>query len=311
MARRSAELAGRRIAVVGAASPAGARLKSALADRGVDGSRVALYGVVSDVAVLSEYDGEARLVQPVGELDAQACAAVFVCEPGHDGGPLARAAATGTVVVDLSGSIEGAKQVAHPIAVALVAILAPLHAAGTIRRASIVVLRPAADFGEPGLEELREQTVRLLRFEKTPTEVFGRQLAFNVVPEHLLPEEEAQASPRIVAECRAALGDPDLPFDLTTALVPIFLGHAVSLHVELERGGVDEARSAIERAPGVTLASGADAGCTMDVVEEEGISIAALEATGRRSVRIWAIVADAGRQAASRAIEVADAAGIL
>ena len=62
---------------------------------------------------------------------------------------------------------------------------------------------------------------------------------------------------------------------------------------------------------GVTLASGADAGCTMDVVEEEGISIAALEATGRRSVRIWAIVADAGRQAASRAIEVADAAGIL
>src|SRR5262245_56360911 len=113
MARRSVEPAGRRIAVIGAASPAGTRLKSALADRGVDGSRVALYGAVSDVAVLSEYDGEARLVQPVGELDPESCAAVFVCEPGHEVAPLARAAANGTVVVDLSGSIEGAKPVAH------------------------------------------------------------------------------------------------------------------------------------------------------------------------------------------------------
>ena len=82
MARRSVSPAERRIAVVGAASPAGAHLRAALADRGIDGSRVALYGVASDVAVLSEYDGEARLVQPVGELDADACDAVFVCEPG-------------------------------------------------------------------------------------------------------------------------------------------------------------------------------------------------------------------------------------
>ena len=311
MARRSVEPAGRRIAVVGAASPAGALLKSALADRGVDGSRVTLYGAVSEVAVLSEYDGEARLVQPVGELDPEACAAVFVCEPGHDGGPWNRAAAAGTLVVDLSGSIEGAKAVAHPISVALVAILAPLHAAATIRRGSIVVFRPAGDFGEPGLEELKEQTVRLLRFEKTPTEVFGRQLAFNVVPEHLLPEDEADASPRIVAECRAALGDSDLPLDLTTALVPIFLGHAVSLHVELERGGLDEVRRAIEGAAGLTLAAGSEAGCTMDAVEDDGITIAALRPSGPRSVQIWAIVADAGRQAASRAIEVADAAGVL
>jgi aspartate-semialdehyde dehydrogenase len=312
MARRSAEPVGqRRIAVVGAASPAGTRLKTALADRGVDGARVVLYGAASKVAVLSEYDGEARLVQPVGDLDPKACAAVFVCEPGHDGGPFTRAAAGGTLVVDLSGSIEGAKPVAHPISVALAAILMPLHAAAVIRRASAVVLRPAADFGEQGLEELREQTVHLLRFEKTPTEVFGRQLAFNVVPDHLLPEEEAGAADRIVAECREALGDQRLPLDVTTALVPIFLGHAVSLSVELERGGLDEARASLEGAAGLTLAEGGEAGCTMDALEDDGISIAALSATGPRSIRIWAVVADAGRAAASRAVEVADAAGVL
>jgi aspartate-semialdehyde dehydrogenase len=210
MARPSAETALRRIAVLGAASPGGARIRAALADRGVPGARVALYGVASEVAVLSEYDGEARLVQPVGELDAHSCAAVFVCEPGHDPEPLSRAAASGTVVVDLSGSVAGATTVAHPIAGALAAILAPFSTALGLRRASAFVLRPAADFGEAGMEELREQTVRLLRFEKTPSEVFGRQLAFNVIPDPLLPDDESSSTSRIVADTKRILGRGDV-----------------------------------------------------------------------------------------------------
>jgi len=311
MVRRSTDTALRRVAIVGAASPAGARLRSALADRGVEGERVALYGVASEIAVLSEYDGEARLVQPVGELDAEACAVVFVCEPGHDPAPLSRAAASGTVVVDLSGGIAGATEVAHPIAYALAAILAPLSAATGLSRVSAVVLRPASDFGEAGMEELREQTVHLLRFEKTPTEVFGRQLAFNIIPDPLLPAEESGSAGRIVADTRRLLGASDLPFAVTTALVPIFLGHAVCLHVDLERGSAAAAAEALAAAPGLTLAGREDAGCTMDVVEDEGIVVTAPEAVGGSTVRIWAVVADAGRAAAFRAVEAADATGAL
>jgi len=42
-------------------------------------------------------------------------------------------------------------------------------------------------------------SVHLLRFEPTPTDVFGRQLAFNVLPEHLFPsgEEAAGAESRV------------------------------------------------------------------------------------------------------------------
>ncbi|HJQ99931.1 MAG TPA: Asd/ArgC dimerization domain-containing protein, partial [Candidatus Polarisedimenticolaceae bacterium] len=305
MARRSAEKATGKIAVLGAASPAGARLRAALADRGVEGARVALYGAFSEVAVLSEYDGEARLVQPVGELDPASCAVVFVCEGGHDPAPLSRAASAGTVVVDLSASVRGATEVPHPIAGALAAILAPLEAALGLSRVSAVVLRPAADFGEPGMEELREQTVRLLRFEKTPTDVFGRQLAFNVVPDPLLPDEEAEGAGRIVSDTKTQLSRPDLPLTVTTALVPIFLGHAVSLHVDLDRGSAADASEALSSAPGVTVAGREDAGCTMDVVEDEGIVVTAPEDAGAGSIKIWAVVADAGRTAASRAVDAA------
>jgi aspartate-semialdehyde dehydrogenase len=311
MARPSADTALRRIAVLGAASPGGARIRAALADRGVPGSRVALYGVASEVAVLSEYDGEARLVQPVGELDALSCAAVFVCEPGHDPEPLSRAAASGTLVVDLSGSVAGATTVAHPIAGALAKILAPLSTALGLRQASAFVLRPAADFGEAGMEELREQTVKLLRFEKTPSDVFGRQLAFNVVPDPLLPGDESTSTPRIVADTRRLLGRDDLPVAVTTALVPIFLGHAVALHVALSRGGALEAEETLAAVPGLTVAGRDDAGCTMDVVDDEGIVVTAPEDVGPGTIRIWAVVADAGRAAASSAVEAADAAGVL
>jgi aspartate-semialdehyde dehydrogenase len=311
MVRRSADATGGRIAVVGAASPAGARVKSALADRGVEGTRVGLYGVFSDIAVLSEYDGEARLVQPVGELDAEGCAAVFVCETGHDPAPFSRAAASGTLVVDFSGTVGGATVVPHPLAVALGALLAPLEAALGVTRASAVVLRPAGEFGEQGLDELREQTVRLLRFEKTPTQVFGRQLAFNVVPDYLLPGEEAESSARIAADLRTLLARPGLPVHVTTALVPIFLGHGVSLHVDLARGGASEAEAALADAPGLLMQTGGEAGSTMDVVEDEGTVVALVEDAEPGTIRIWAVIADAGRTAAFRAIEAAEAAGVL
>src|SRR5258706_16426541 len=116
MPRRIADHASGRIAVLGAASPAGAHLKAALADRGIPGGRVALYGHQREVAVLSEYDGEARLVQAADELDSEGCAAVFVCEVGHEGERLVHAADAGTLIVDMSGSVEGTVLAGTPAA---------------------------------------------------------------------------------------------------------------------------------------------------------------------------------------------------
>ena len=52
-----------RLALVGAETPEGARIRQALADRGIPGERVNLFGRTAGEAVLSEYAGEARLIQ--------------------------------------------------------------------------------------------------------------------------------------------------------------------------------------------------------------------------------------------------------
>jgi aspartate-semialdehyde dehydrogenase len=314
-----------RIAVLGAASPEGAHLKTALANRNVPGERVVLYGHGRDVAVISEYDGEARLVQPAVDLDAGQYGSVFVCERGHDAGALVAASSAGTFVVDLTGTIPGARlagtpqygaaarvvSIPHPLSLALEALLGALHRALGLSFASAFILRPASDFGQPGLEELREQTVRLLRFESAPTDVFGRQLAFSVIPEHLFQSGEDDCGARIGAECRALLGAPALRIAVSTALTPTFLGHAIALHAELDRGAAEDARQALAGVPGVVLASDPEVGTNLDAPEEPGLVVARVEDAGPGVVRLWVLASEPGAVAAVRAIDVASSAGVL
>jgi len=325
MAPPIADPAGGRIAVLGAASPAGAHVKAALADRGIPGGRVALFGLQREVAVLSEYDGEARLVQAAAELDAATYGAIFVCELGHDVAGLTQAAVSGTLVVDMTGTIPGAVlkgasgdstearlvAVPHAVTLLLAGLLAPIQRAIGVTRVSAFVLRPASDFGEGGLEELREQTVHLLRFEPTPTEVFGRQLAFNVLPEHLFPLGEDAAATRVIRETRAILGTPDLPIALSQVLVPVFFGHAIAVHVDLVHLGCSEALAAWREAADVEVSADQDTGATLDAPEGSGILVSRIDAIAGSTLRVWALGSEAGAAAAARAIAAGVDAGIL
>jgi aspartate-semialdehyde dehydrogenase len=325
MAHPIADRAAGKVAVLGAASPAGAHLKAALADRGIPGERVSLFGLQREIAVISEYDGEARLVQTVDDLEAASFVAVFVCEAGHDVASLVHAAASGTLVVDMTGAIPGAvltptshppKEVGlvavpHPVTTLLVSLLEPLQQALGLARVSAHVLRPASDFGEAGLEELREQTVHLLRFEPTPTAIFGRQLAFNVLPEYLFPAGEEFSTARIVRESRDLLRTPDLPFALSQSLVPLFFGHAIAAHVDLANSGRAEALEAWKAAPDVAIAEDPDTGATLDAPEASGLLIARVDAMDDATLRVWALGSEAGATAAARAVAVGVAAGVL
>jgi aspartate-semialdehyde dehydrogenase len=316
MARRFAEPR-ERLAVLGATSPVGGHLKAALVARGVPSDKVELYGHGGDIAILSEYDGEARLVQPALELDASRYGAVFVCEAGHDAGALTAAARGGTVVVDLSGTLpigDGADgrlaKVPHPVTLLLHPILAALDAELGLLHASAFVMRPAADFGEPGLEELREQTVHLLRFESTPTDVFGRQLAFSVVPEHLFPEDDRDVSARVAEECRELLGS-DARLSVSMALVPTFLGHAIAIHAAVSRGTAEDALDALRRVKGVRVTKDPDVGTTLDAPEGPGLLVARGTTDPDGTVRLWVLGSDAAAIAAVRALDVASAAGVF
>ena len=107
MSRSGADLdGGARVAVVGASSADGHQVREALARAGVPGSRVDLYGVTGGEVVLSEYDGEARLVQQPEPGEVGRHDVVFVCETGEISRKLAAAAPAGTLLIDLVGAFD-------------------------------------------------------------------------------------------------------------------------------------------------------------------------------------------------------------
>lgn len=318
-----AELGQARIAVVGAGSPAGALLREALAEQGVSGERVDLYGAAphDGEAQLSEYGGEARLIQEpdVGEISGHDV--IFLCEGGEVARHVARGAAAPTVVFDMVSALPlestdgpfhpeltpGALdprarpyRVAHPIATLIAEALHPIEQGPGIVEAFAVVLRPAADFGEAGVEELREQVVRLLNFTEVPVSTFGRQLAFNVLNQRQLGDAEADLEGRLVADVTRMLdwGEPRIACRLVTA--PIFYGHCLQLRVRT-REATDVARLT------ELLGAGGEAETPLELSTENRVSVSPPLDDGLGGYWIWLTAGEAGARGMRQTLKLARA----
>lgn len=326
MVRRSASLAGSaRAAVIGATSPVGEALKKALEGRDVAGSRVELFGEVPGDAILTEYDGEARLVRPL-DVDAIGAGDVaFVCEGGALADRVLPLAARGGLVLDLAGAWPGAPlvhpewlplpargtpgpfAVPHALALTLAEILRPLHGKLGVRRAAAWILCPASDAGAGGLEELREQTIKLLRFEPPPIEVFGRQLAFNAIPSHLLPWGSAAVDSRIAEQTGRLVGLDGRRVAVQRVAIPAFYGHGVSLQIDLERGAVEDARGALRDGVGADYEPSSSDGAVLDAGEERVARVVLCEPDGTGGFWLWAVAGEAMAVAAEAAVASAAA----
>ena len=75
----------------------------------------------------------------------------------------------------------GPAVVAHPAAVVLGLLLSRLQPAVQIQRSVAMVLEPASEYGQKGMDELHQQTVNLLSFQPLPKRIFDVQVAFNMI----------------------------------------------------------------------------------------------------------------------------------
>jgi aspartate-semialdehyde dehydrogenase len=86
------------------------------------------------------------------------------------------------------------------------------------------------------MDELHGQTVKLLSFQPMPTEVFGAQVAFNMLArygENSTPALES-VERRVLAHLEKITEGHALVPALALAQAPIFHGHVFSLYLEFE-----------------------------------------------------------------------------
>lgn len=181
----------------------------------VEASRLALEarpaGVIIDLTGATEEDPDARVRAPQVEQSSY--------RPDHDGPQIA----------------------AHPAAVAIALVLGRLHPAFPVRRSIVHVFEPASERGKSGIEELQQQTVRLLSFQELPKSVFAAQLSFNMLAK-LGEEADVQlqdVEDRIDRHLATLLerADTGVPMpSIRVTQVPVFHGYSLSFWIEFEEG---------------------------------------------------------------------------
>lgn len=326
------EKQGLRIAFFGAMTPLAQEIRDQLAQAPIPVARLRLFDTAGHEGAVTEFGGEARLVaEPDRDLMRETDLS-FIC---GDGDPrsaeyLDWAADGPGMMVDMVGASRGRAQVPivncdvnperlregtglvaapHPIAHPLSTILHRLGEGGALEAVCVTILRPAGEMGKAGIEELHQQTIGLLNLSGIPTEVFGRQVAFNLIPLDLQGEGGEAVETMVREDLLRVLPGTEAPISLRVIQAPIFFGHCYAIHVTMTGKTTREGIERLLEEPDLIRISRGDEGRTpAELATETGIWIAGLTPDPARDGAYWIwAVSDALRSGAARnAVRVAE-----
>lgn len=285
--------------------------------------------------ILTKERGEPTVMAPLASADLTSTALVLLTgSPALAGKALdlVRKAHPRPVIIDVTGGLEddpsarlrapmveppqtGAsgpiQVIAHPASIALALLLKRLQGASPIRRSVVLILEPASERGQPGLDELQQQTVGLLSFKKLSKNVFDAQVAFNLLPRYgedaprSIEEIESKID-RHLASLLATAGNVPMP-SLRVIQAPVFHGYSFSLWVEFENNpGADSLAEALA-SPNIEVRGGdVEAPSNVGATGQGGITVGAFSVDHNHPRAYWLwVVADNLRIAAENALEVA------
>jgi aspartate-semialdehyde dehydrogenase len=318
---------------VGASTLKGREIQSVLRDRKFPLKKLVLLDSDEDLGRLSEFDGEPVVSLAISESSLEFLDVAFFASKQEEVRALAHLAATNKfLLVDLSHAFSADASVPvflesqppdkpiasalglvaspHPAAITVASILQRLSQAFTVGNMVVCIFEPASERGNSGVEELKQQTINIFSFQKTPKTVFDCQLAFNLLSR--LGEEARDqliTSERIIADHVKALLSPGsvLP-SLALIQAPVFHSHAFSFFVEVD---ADVSIAALEKcleSDAISVSATKDEPPSpVQVAGTDGIQVGGMkrDSLNPRGVWFWA-ASDNLRLAAVNAVAAAE-----
>jgi aspartate-semialdehyde dehydrogenase len=198
--------------------------------------------------------------------------------------------------------------------VALATALAPLHALAGLERAEVATYQAVSGSGRGAMEELAGETVAMLSGKKAKGRAFGRQIAFNVIPQvdALDADGVSREERRLWEESRRLLNLPNLEVNATAVRVPVFFGHSLAVHASFTRAlSAAEAAAVLQRGTGVSLIEADSAAeyptpATLAMAPDK-VYVGRLRAdlTRDRALNFWVVADNVRKCAAHNAVSVA------
>ncbi|WP_343347242.1 aspartate-semialdehyde dehydrogenase [Sphingomicrobium sp. XHP0239] len=198
----------------------------------------------------------------------------------------------------------------------MVVALKPLHDAATILRVVVATYQSVSGAGREAMDELFKQSRDIFVGDPAEPELFTKQIAFNVIPhiDDFLDDGSTKEEWKMVAETKKILG-AKVKVSATCVRVPVFVGHAEAINVELkDELSAADAQKLLRESPGIMLVDKREDGGYVTPVECVGdyatfVSRVRDDSTVDSGLSLWCVSDNLRKGAALNAVQIAELLG--
>ena len=195
----------------------------------------------------------------------------------------------------------------------MVMALKPLHEAAKVKRVVVSTYQSVSGAGKDAMDELFNQTKSIFVNSQQAPEHFSKQIAFNVIPQidDFLDDNMTKEEWKMMVETKKIL-DPKIKVCASCVRVPVFIGHAMMVNVELENElAAEDAKKLFTRTKGVTLIDVESDLMYVTPTEIQGeddvyISRVRDDATVENGLNFWCVADNLRKGAALNAVQIAE-----
>lgn len=195
----------------------------------------------------------------------------------------------------------------------MVVALKPLHDAAKIRRVVVSTYQSVSGGGKAAMDELFNQTRHFYMNDKVNSEVFPKQISFNVIPQidKFMEDGATKEEWKMAVETNKILS-PDIKVIANCVRVPVFIGHSEMVNVEFETPlSAKDAMKAWKKAAGVSVIDlDTDLGFVTpaEIAGEDDVFISRVreDKTVPHGLNFWCVSDNLRKGAALNAVQIAE-----
>ena len=325
------------IAIVGATTSVGETLLEVLEERKFPVGQIYLLDSEGSSGSRLEFSGYALKIGEVSTFDfSRVQIAFFVSTEAISKAYVEKAATEGCIVIDRTPAFRNDKDVPLVIpevnedaletfnkrkiisipsctSIQMLMALKPIHDAVGIKRINVSTYQSVSGSGKEAAEELASQTAALLNFRDVKCKTYPKQIAFNVLPQigEFLENGYTDEEMKLVWETQKVLNNDSIKVNATAVRVPVFIGHAASIHVETnKRITASDACELLQNAKGVELVKD-PADWPTPVTEGAGkdsvfVGRVREDISSDNGINLWVVTDNMRKGAAVNAVQIAE-----
>ncbi len=327
------------IAVVGATGAVGETILKVLAERSFPVGNIYLLASKRSVGKRLEFNGSWLKIIDLAEFDfSQTQIALFSPGANISREYAPKAAAAGCIVIDNTSefrydddiplivpevnpqAISAYKNrgiIANPncSTIQMLVALKPIYDAVGINRINVSTYQAVSGSGKDAIKELAKQTANLLNMQPVETKVYPKQIAFNVIPQIDVFQENGYTKEemKMVWETKKIMGDDTIQVNPTAVRVPVFFGHSEAINIETKQKiTAKEAKKLFTEFAGIELidehVDGGYPTAVSDAADSNLVYVGRVreDISCEKGLNIWVVADNVRKGAATNAVQIAE-----